>query len=294
MTRILSGQPVNEAVLGRVSDAVSRLRERNSRLPGLAVVLVGDNPASHAYVASKKKACERVGFRSFDYRVEAKISESELLDLVRRLNADLAVDGILVQLPLPKGIRESVIIEAIHPDKDVDGFHPVNVGRLLTGLPGFWPCTPHGVLALLDHYGIATAQKHVVIIGRSNIVGKPMAALLIQPGRDATVTVTHSKTPDLHRFTRQADILIAAVGRPEMVTAEMVKPDAVVIDVGINRVPDPSTPKGYRIVGDVATDAVSKVASAMTPVPGGIGPTTIAMLMHNTLLSYQRREGETL
>jgi methylenetetrahydrofolate dehydrogenase (NADP+)/methenyltetrahydrofolate cyclohydrolase len=195
---------------------------------------------------------------------------------------------------LPKGIRESVIIAAINPDKDVDGFHPVNVGCLLTGLPGFWPCTPHGVLALLDHYGIATAQKHVVIIGRSNIVGKPMAALLIQPGRDATVTVTHSQTPDLHRFTRQADILIAAVGRPDMVTADMVKPGAVVIDVGINRVPDPTTPKGYRIVGDVATDAVSKVASAITPVPGGIGPTTIAMLMYNTLLSYQRREGETL
>ena len=259
--------------------------------PGLAVVLVGENPASVSYVTAKERACAECGIRSFPVRLPATASQAELLAEVARLNADPAVDGILVQLPRPKGLDEQAVIRAIAPEKDVDGFHPISLGRLLLGLDTFVPCTPAGILELLARSGVDPAGRHAVVVGRSNIVGKPVAFLLARkgPGGDATVTMCHTGTRDLAAHTRTADILVVAAGRPGTVTADMVKPGAVVIDVGVNRVPDASKKAGYRLVGDVDYAGVAPIASLITPVPGGVGPMTIAMLLKNTLKAARRR-----
>ena len=290
--RILDGTAIAKAIRQEVAAEVSRLRSKGQK-PGLAAVLVGEDPASAVYVRSKGKACEEAGMHSVIIRLPADTPEAELLDTVDRLNADSEINGILVQLPLPKHINSEKVLRRIDPSKDVDGFHPVNVGKLVTGdKTAFRPATPYGVQQMLIRSGIETKGAHAVIVGRSNIVGKPMASLLIQqgPGGDATVTVCHSRTRDLPSVTRLADILIAAIGKPEFVTADMVRPGAVVIDVGINRVDDASRPRGYRLVGDVAYDSVAQIASAITPVPGGVGPMTIAMLLQNTLQAMQQAE----
>ena len=260
-------------------------------VPGLTVVLVGDDGGSAVYVRNKEKASHEVGMNGATIRMPATTTQTELLAVVDRLNADKAVHGILVQMPLPKQIDPQAVIRRIAAAKDVDGFHPVNVGKVLIGeRDGFAPCTPAGVQVLLQEYGVETAGKHVVIIGRSNIVGKPMAALLVQPGPggDATVTICHSKTPDLAWHTKRADIVIAAVGRPGTVTGEMLKPGAVVIDVGTTRIVDPSAKSGMRLMGDVDFASVSQVASKVTPVPGGVGPMTIAMLLRNTVRAAEQ------
>ncbi len=299
--------PDNTAVRGTLIDGVALAKKIRARVaeeaaaltaqgttPGLTVVLVGDDPASAVYVRSKGRACDEAGIRSDTIRLPASTSEQELLALIDRLNADRAVHGILVQMPLPKHIDPDVVIRRIDPEKDVDGFHPVNVGLLFTGSKeGFPPCTPAGVMAMLRAYGVETRGANVVVLGRSNIVGKPMASLLMQqgPDADATVTICHSRTRDLAEHTRRADIIVAAVGRAHMVTADMVKPGAVVIDVGMNRVSDPEAPKGYRLVGDVDFENVKDVASLITPVPGGVGPMTIAMLLQNTVRAAVRALG---
>jgi methylenetetrahydrofolate dehydrogenase (NADP+)/methenyltetrahydrofolate cyclohydrolase len=259
----------------------------------LAVVLVGDNPASKAYVGSKVKACEEVGVKSIKIEMAADSSEDELLAQIEGLNNDASVHGILVQLPLPKHMDEDRIIEALDPSKDVDGFHPVNVGKLSIGIDCLTPCTPTGIPELIVRSGIEMSGKHAVVIGRSNIVGKPMMNILVQKGDKANCTVTccHSGTKDLTEFTLQADILIAAIGVPEFVTADMVKPGATVIDVGINRVDDASDKRGYKLVGDVNFDDVKPVAGAITPVPGGVGPMTVAMLMKNTVKAARMLHG---
>jgi methylenetetrahydrofolate dehydrogenase (NADP+) / methenyltetrahydrofolate cyclohydrolase len=288
--KILDGTVIGKAIRDEVAAEVARMKGR-SRKPGLAAVLVGEDPASAVYVRSKGKACEEAGMHSVTVRLPAETSEAELLDTVDRLNADPAIHGILVQLPLPKQINSEKVLRRIDPDKDVDGFHPMNVGKLVTGdKTAFRPATPYGVQQMLVRSGIETRGAHAVIVGRSNIVGRPMANLLIQqgPGGDATVTVCHSRTRDLPAVTRSADILIAAIGKAEFVTADMVRPGAVVIDVGINRVDDPTRPRGYRLVGDVAFEPVARIASAITPVPGGVGPMTIAMLLQNTLQAMQQ------
>ena len=289
--RVLDGAAIARSIREEVAAEVARMC-RNGRKPGLAAVLVGEDPASAVYVRSKGKACEEAGMHSVTLRLPAETSEAELLVAVDRLNADPAIHGILVQLPLPKHINTEQVLHRIDPAKDVDGFHPVNVGKLVTGdTTAFRPATPYGVQQMLIRSGIETKGAHAVIVGRSNIVGKPMANLLIQqgPGGDATVTVCHSRTRNLPAVTRLADILIAAMGKAEFVTADMVRPGAVVIDVGINRVEDASRPKGYRLVGDVAYEAVAQIASAITPVPGGVGPMTIAMLLQNTLQAMKQR-----
>lgn len=267
------------------ADVALRVAELKARgiVPGLTVVLVGDDPASAVYVGSKERTCRELGMVGDTIRKPATISEGELLDIIDQLNADPTVHGILVQMPLPKHIHSDAVVRRIRPEKDVDGFHPVNVGKLMIGeRDGFAPCTPAGVVYMLQAYGVQTAGADCVIVGRSNIVGKPMASLMIQPGVDSTVTVCHSRTRDLAAHTRQADILIVAAGRPQMVTADMVKPGAVVIDVGMNRIPDATKKSGSRLVGDVAFESVRQVASLITPVPGGVGKMTIAMLMANT------------
>jgi methylenetetrahydrofolate dehydrogenase (NADP+) / methenyltetrahydrofolate cyclohydrolase len=288
--RILDGTALAQTIRAEVAKDVARLAAAG-RTPGLAAVLVGEDPASAVYVRSKGKACEEAGMHSVTIRMPATATEDELLETVDRLNADAQIHGILVQLPLPKHINSEKVLRRIDPAKDVDGFHPVNVGKLVIGdKTAFRPATPYGVQQMLIRSGIETKGAHAVIVGRSNIVGRPMANLLIQqgPGGDATVTVCHSRTRDLPSVTRSADILIAAIGKPEFVTADMVRPGAVVIDVGINRVDDPSKPRGYRLAGDVAFEPVSRVASAITPVPGGVGPMTIAMLLQNTLQAMQQ------
>jgi methylenetetrahydrofolate dehydrogenase (NADP+)/methenyltetrahydrofolate cyclohydrolase len=288
--RILDGTAIAQTIRAEVRSEVAKLSAQG-RKPGLAAVLVGEDPASAVYVRSKGKACEEAGMHSVTIRLPASTSEPELLETVDRLNADLQIHGILVQLPLPKQINAERVLRRIDPAKDVDGFHPVNVGKLVIGdKTAFRPATPFGVQQMLIRSGIETKGAHAVIVGRSNIVGRPMANLLIQqgPGGDATVTVCHSKTRDLPSVTRSADILIAAIGKAEFVTADMVRPGAVVIDVGINRVDDPSKPRGYRLVGDVAYGPVSQLASAITPVPGGVGPMTIAMLLQNTLQAMKQ------
>jgi methylenetetrahydrofolate dehydrogenase (NADP+)/methenyltetrahydrofolate cyclohydrolase len=290
--RILDGTSLAKVIREEVAADVSRLRSQG-RTPGLAAVLVGEDPASAVYVRSKGKACEEAGMHSVTIRLPVETAESELLDTVDRLNADPKINGILVQLPLPKHINSEKVLRRINPAKDVDGFHPVNVGKLVIGdKTAFRPATPYGVQQMLIRSGIETKGAHAVIVGRSNIVGRPMANLLIQQGAggDATVTVCHSRTRDLPAITRQADILIAAIGKPEFVTADMVRPGAVVIDVGINRVDDTSRPRGYRLAGDVAYDTVAQIASAITPVPGGVGPMTIAMLLQNTLQAIQQED----
>jgi len=288
--KILDGTAIAQTIRAEVAAQVAKLSAQG-RKPGLAAVLVGEDPASAVYVRSKGKACEEAGMHSVTLRLPVNTSEAELLETVDRLNADQQIHGILVQLPLPKHINSERVLRRIDPTKDVDGFHPVNVGKLVVGdRTAFRPATPYGVQQMLIRSGIETRGAHAVIVGRSNIVGRPMANLLIQqgPGGDATVTVCHSKTRDLPAVTRSADILIAAIGKAEFVTADMVRPGAVVIDVGINRVDDSSRPRGYRLVGDVAYGPVSQVASAITPVPGGVGPMTIAMLLQNTLQAMQQ------
>ena len=283
--RVLDGTTIARAIREEVAAEVARL-SRNGRKPGLAAVLVGEDPASAVYVRSKGKACEEAGMHSLTLRLPAETSEAELLATVDRLNADPAIHGILVQLPLPKHINSERVLHRIDPAKDVDGFHPVNVGKLVTGdKTGFRPATPYGVQQMLIRSEIETSGAEAVIVGRSNIVGRPMANLLLHngPGGNCTVTVCHSRSRDLPAITRRADILIVAIGKPEFVTSDMVRPGAVVIDVGINRVDDPSSPKGYRLVGDVAFEPVAEIASAITPVPGGVGRMTIAMLLLNTL-----------
>ncbi len=283
--RILSGTEVARALRAELAERVSALAGEGI-VPGLATVLVGEDPASRAYVGMKNRAAAEVGIHSRQIDLPADVPEAELLGLVAALNADPEIHGILVQLPLPGHIDEARVLETIRPEKDVDGFHPVNVGRLSTGDPRVLaPCTPKGVVELLLRTGHDPAGKHVVVVGRSNIVGKPMAALLLRKGRggDATVTVAHSRSQDLGAVTRQGEILIVAVGRPGTVTAEMVRPGAVVIDVGVNRVDDSSAERGYRLVGDVDFEGVRAVAGALTPVPGGVGPMTIAMLLVNTV-----------
>ena len=279
MMQRLDGKIVSATLRGRIKERTDAFRERYGYAPGLAVVIVGDDPASHVYVRNNHRACEEVGFVSKGYALPAESPEEELLRLIDELNRDDSVHGILVQLPLPKHIRESIIISAISPDKDVDAFHPVNVGKIMTGHYTFLPCTPAGIIEILRYYDIDPAGKHCVVIGRSNIVGKPMALLLLE--RNGTVTICHSKTTGLSDITRQADILVAAVGKPCFVTADMVKPGAVVIDVGINR-----TPEG-KLCGDVDEASVATIASALTPVPGGVGPMTITMLLNNTLTAAE-------
>ncbi|MBO7205731.1 MAG: bifunctional methylenetetrahydrofolate dehydrogenase/methenyltetrahydrofolate cyclohydrolase FolD [Candidatus Methanomethylophilaceae archaeon] len=280
--KIISGPEVAGQIYDELRVRIERLKSEGT-MPGLAVILVGDDPASQVYVRNKGKKCEELGMRSETIVLPAETSEEELLSRIDALNNDPAIHGFLVQLPLPKHIDEDKVIQAIDPDKDVDGFHPVNVGNMLIGKPGFLPATPAGVQQMLIRSGIETAGKHVVVVGRSNIVGKPMASLMVQRGADATVTVVHSRTKDLASITRQADILIVAIGKARFITADMVKDGAVVIDVGTNRIEDPTHPKGSRLVGDVDFDEVSKKASAITPVPGGVGPMTICMLMANTV-----------
>jgi methylenetetrahydrofolate dehydrogenase (NADP+)/methenyltetrahydrofolate cyclohydrolase len=290
--RILDGVPLADAIRGEVAEVVKRHRAQG-RQPGLAVVIVGENPASQVYVKAKGKACEEAGMHSETIRLPEQASEAELLGVVERLNTDARIHGFLVQLPLPKHINSERVLNSVNPAKDVDGFHPVNVGKLSIGDPtALKPATPYGVQQMLIRSGIETRGANAVIVGRSNIVGKPMASLLIQPGKggDATVTVCHSKSRDLPGICRGADILVVAMGKPEFVTADMVRPGATVIDVGINRVDDSSQPRGYRIVGDVAYGPVSEVAGAITPVPGGVGRMTIAMLLQNTLQAFEQAE----
>jgi len=288
--QLIDGKKVAAEMRADIARQVTELKAKNGVVPGLGVVLVGDDPASRSYVTAKEKACAEAGMFSADYRLPATTTEADLLALVNRLNQDPRIHGILVQLPLPKHIDESKVVAAIAPEKDVDGFTPVNVGRMMIGESCFLPCTPHGVIQLLMRCGVETSGRHAVVIGRSNIVGKPVAHLLMRkaPGGNATVTLCHTATRDLASFTRQADILVVAAGRPNTVTGNMVKPGAVVIDVGVNRVPDAKNKTGYRLVGDVDFDSVSQIASLITPVPGGVGPMTITMLLHNTLLSAQR------
>lgn len=284
----LTGNVVAQSVYADLEKKRVEFEKKYGCVPTLAVVLVGSNPASQSYVEGKKKACHLLGFGHLDYRLPETTTQEELLELVRKLNDDISVHGILVQLPLPKGLNEDEIIQAIDIAKDVDGFHPQSVGNLLIGHPCFVSCTPKGVLEILDYYKLETAGKHVVVLGRSNIVGKPMASLLIQKGRDATVTVCHSRTKHLDSITKQADILIAAIGQPSFVKKDMVKEGAVVIDVGINRIEDATRKRGYRLVGDVDYDQVAPICSAITPVPGGVGVMTIAMLMKNTFQAAEQ------
>ncbi len=284
---VIDGFTIAASVRAKVAAQVSALKSRGID-PCLAVVLVGEDPASVSYVTGKGKALAEVGMKDRSVKLPATTSESELLELIRALNADKTVHGILVQLPLPRHIDESKIIMAIDPAKDVDGFHPVNVGNMLLERQCFLPCTPHGVIVLLREMGIETRGAHAVVVGRSNIVGKPMSILLARRDCNATVTVCHTGTKDLPSITRQADILIAAIGKPRVITADMIKPGAAVIDVGVNRVEDASSAKGFRLVGDVDFEPAREVASFITPVPRGVGPMTIAMLMENTLIAATR------
>ncbi|MBB3764674.1 bifunctional methylenetetrahydrofolate dehydrogenase/methenyltetrahydrofolate cyclohydrolase FolD [Sphingomicrobium lutaoense] len=288
MSRI-DGKAVAAKLRDEVAEKVEHFRRKVGRAPGLAVVLVGDDPASNVYVGAKGKATVEAGMESFTHRLPAATSEGELIRLVRRLNADEKVDGILVQLPLPDHIDADRVIDAIDPKKDVDGFHVINAGRLSVGQDALVPCTPYGCLHLLKQQLGDLSGKHAVVIGRSNIVGKPMAQLLLQ--ENATVTIAHSRTRNLPELARSADILVAAVGRPEMVKADWIKPGATVIDVGINRLPPASEGEKGRLVGDVDFAGAESVAEAITPVPGGVGPMTIAMLLRNTLVAAYAREG---
>lgn len=275
MTIKLDGKSVSENIFTKLKSHIALLASK----PTLAVIIVGTNAASQVYVKNKIKACEKIGIISNHIHLDASVSQNDLLQMIESLNADHTINGILIQLPLPSHISEKKIIQAIHPKKDVDGFHYSNIGALSIGLPKFISCTPLGILTLLQHYSIEISQKHVVIVGRSNIVGKPLAMLLTN--HDATVTLCHSKTPSLENFTTQADILISCVGKPNFITLSMVKEGAVVVDVGINRL------ENGTLVGDVSYETVSKMASFITPVPGGVGPMTIASLMENTLKAYK-------
>lgn len=281
--KIIDGKVIADQIKKEIAAEVANMLDHGQDAPHLAAVIVGEDGASQTYVSSKEKACHSVGMTSSVYRLPEKTTEKELLDLVNFLNDDPEIDGYIIQLPLPKHIDEDRIINAIKPSKDVDGFTSINAGRLQLGLPCFVPATPNGVMELIKRSGIETVGKNVVVLGRSNIVGTPMAILMSRKGVDSTVTLCHSRTKDLASITRQADIIVMAIGKPEFLKADMVKPGAVIIDVGIHRVDDPSSAKGYKIIGDVAYDEVAKVASKITPVPGGVGPMTIVSLLQNTL-----------
>lgn len=285
--KLLDGKKISGEIKQEIAAKVNELLEKGGRRPHLAGVLVGHDGGSETYMASKVKACEEVGFTSSLIRYEDDVTEEELLACVHRLNQDPTVDGFIVQLPLPKHIDEQKIIEAVDPRKDVDGFHPINVGRLSIGLPGFVSATPKGIVELLRRYNIPTRGKHCVVLGRSNIVGKPVSQLLLQKGEpgDCTITICHSRTPNIKEVCLTADIIIAALGQPEFLTADMVKPGAVVVDVGTTLVPDSTRKRGFRLTGDVKFDEVAPKCSYITPVPGGVGPMTIVSLMSNTLLA---------
>ena len=287
---IIDGKATAASVRADVAAKVAALKERGIHAC-LAVILVGENPASVSYVTGKQKALAEVGMKDRSMHLPESTSEAELLQLIAQLNADSTVHGILVQLPLPKHINEDKVIMAIAPEKDVDGFHPVSVGNMMIGRPGFLPCTPHGIIVLLQRAGIETSGKHAVVIGRSNIVGKPVSILLARKDVNCTVTMCHTGTKNMAEITRQADIVVVASGRPHTLTADMVKPGAVVIDVGVNRIPDSSKKSGFRLVGDCDFDDIKEIASYITPVPGGVGPMTIAMLMQNTLEAAERAAG---
>jgi len=292
MAVLIDGKKVSQEIKDELKAKIDELKSAGKKVPGLVTILVGDNPASQSYVTSKAKSCLELGMLSKVEKLDSTTSEKELLDLVQRYNNDSNYHGILVQLPIPKHINEEKIIQAISPGKDVDGFHPISVGNLMIGSDTFYPCTPYGIVELLKRYKIVTSGKHVVVVGRSNIVGKPVANMLLQKkeGANAIVTVCHSAAKDLTQYTKTADILIAAIGRPFYIKADMVKDGAVVIDVGINRVEDASAKKGYRVVGDVDFVNVEKKASYITPVPGGVGLMTIAMLLQNTYQAYLKIE----
>lgn len=288
--QIIDGKKLAAETRAEIAAGVAALKAEKGVTPGLAVILVGDNPASVSYVTAKEKACREAGMYSREIRLPAETPEQVVVETVKALNADPAIHGILVQLPLPKGISEKKVVDAIAAEKDVDGFTPVNVGRMLIGEDCFLPCTPHGIVKLIEVTGMDIAGKHAVVIGRSNIVGKPVAALLARKGphANATVTLCHTGTPDLSVYTKTADVVVVAAGRPNTLTGDMLKPGAVVIDVGVNRVPDATKPKGYRLCGDVDFASCAEVAAAITPVPGGVGPMTITMLLWNTLESARK------
>ena len=292
---LLDGKQTSADIKVEIAAAVSKLKDQGKRAPHLAAILVGTNGASMTYVGAKVKACELVGFDSTLIDLPEETTEKTLLAQIHSLNDNPAIDGFIVQLPLPKHINEQNVLMAVHPDKDVDGFHPTNVGRMTLDLPTFLPATPYGIMELLERYKVPTSGKQVVVIGRSHIVGRPMSILMSQkrPAGDATVTIAHSRTANLSELTLKADIVVAALGIPEFLTAEMVKRGAVIIDVGITRVPDESKKRGYRIAGDVHFESVAKKASHITPVPGGVGPMTIAMLLKNTLLACERHAANT-
>lgn len=292
MAKIIDGKQIAADMRAELKEEVAKLKEQGI-VPGLGVVLVGDDPASQSYVTAKERACEDIGIYSDDNRLPASISQKKLMALVEKMNNDPKINGILVQLPLPKGLNEPEVLLAIDPAKDVDGFHPINVGKMMIGEKSFLPCTPHGIIQLLIRSGVTIEGAQVVIVGRSNLVGKPLANMMIQkkPNANATVTICHTRTKDLASHTRRADILIAAAGRPKTITADMVKEGAVVVDVGVNRVEDVTKKRGYRLVGDVDFETVKEKASLITPVPGGVGPMTITMLLYNTVESAKIAAG---
>ena len=291
--KIIDGKAIAATMREELKDKVASLTEAGHQ-PGLGVLLVGDDPASRSYVTAKERACENLGIYSNEVTLPQDASLEDILGVVDTFNRDERIHGILVQLPLPNSEWEDEVLQRIHPDKDVDGFHPTNVGRMLLDLPAYLPCTPHGILHLLDRSGVDISGKHAVVVGRSRIVGKPMVNLLFRKNvlGNATVTVCHTGTDHLKKHVEQADIVIAAAGRPDTVTADMIKPGAVVIDVGVNRVEDASRKRGYRLVGDVDFEGASERASLITPVPGGVGPMTITMLLFNTVEAAARKAGE--
>ena len=290
--QIIDGKIVAAKMLAELKEEVAKLKGQGI-VPGLGVILVGDDPASKSYVTSKERTCKEIGIYSDDNRLDAKTPQKELIALIDKMNNDPKINGILVQLPLPDGFNESEVLLTIDPDKDVDGFHPINIGKMILGEKAFLPCTPYGIIQLLIRSGITTEGAEVVIVGRSNTVGKPLANMLIQknPSGNATVTICHTRTKNISSHTKQADIIIAAVGRPNTITADMIKEGVVVIDVGINRVEDATKKRGYRLVGDVDFEAVKEKAGMITPVPGGVGPMTITMLLYNTVESAKRAAG---
>lgn len=292
MATIIDGKAIAEKIKGEIARQVEQMLKRGMRAPHLAAILVGDDGASMTYVGHKEKACAQVGFKSTVYRLDKHTTQKELLSLIAGINDDDSIDGLIVQLPLPEGLDEQSVINAISADKDVDGFHPFNTGKMMLGLPTFLPATPYGIMTLLKESNIETKGKHCVIIGRSNIVGKPMANLLSAKGEgaDCTVTLCHSRTPDISHFTLDADIIIAALGHPKFLTRDMVKPGAVVIDVGITRVEDRSKKSGFRLQGDVDYENVAPIASYITPVPGGVGPMTIVSLLKNTITASIKKQ----
>ena len=290
--QIIDGKIVAAEMLAELKEEVAKLKGQGI-VPGLGVILVGDDPASKSYVTSKERTCKEIGIYSDDNRLDAKTPQKELIALIDKMNNDPKINGILVQLPLPDGFNESEVLLTIDPDKDVDGFHPINIGKMILGEKAFLPCTPYGIIQLLIRSGITTEGAEVVIVGRSNTVGKPLANMLIQknPSGNATVTICHTRTKNISSHTKQADIIIAAVGRQNTITADMIKEGIVVIDVGINRVEDATKKRGYRLVGDVDFEAVKEKAGMITPVPGGVGPMTITMLLYNTVESAKRAAG---